>query len=71
MTKPNRYLDNLTGIEREQLREGQRKLERKRWDREHFSDGTPVAIYEQDAKYHKDNTDTCALLEALNVEHTK
>ena len=68
MTK---YLDGLTGIEREQLQAGQRKLERKRRERDYFSDGTPVAIYEQDARYHRDSTDTYALLEALNVEHAK
>ena len=36
----------LTGIERQQAEEAQAKLEQRRWERDHFSDGVPVALYE-------------------------
>ena len=32
----------MTGIERKELEEAQAKLERRRYERDHFSDGSPV-----------------------------
>lgn len=36
----------LTGIQRHQAEEAQAKLKQRRWERDHFSDGVPVAVYE-------------------------
>ena len=35
-----------TGIERQRAAEAQAKLQQRRWERDHFSDGVPVAMYE-------------------------
>ena len=35
--------NDMTGIERKQAEEAQAKLERMRWERTHFSDGSPVS----------------------------
>ena len=34
----------MTGIERKELETAQAKLMQKRWERDHFSDGTPVTL---------------------------
>ena len=38
--------DQLTGIQRQQAEQAQAKLQQRRWERDHFSDGVPVAMYE-------------------------
>ena len=40
----NKYRED--GIQRHQTEEAQRKLEQRRYERDHFSDGAPVAMYE-------------------------
>ena len=44
MTKLSDY--HQTGIERQVAEEAQAKLEQRRYERDHFSDGAPVALYE-------------------------
>jgi hypothetical protein len=34
----------VTGIERKQVEDAQKRLEQRRWERDHFSDGTPVTL---------------------------
>ena len=41
----------MTGIELHELEAAQAKLERRRWERDHFSDGTPVALFAGLAPY--------------------
>jgi hypothetical protein len=44
MTKLSNY--HQTVIERQVAEEAQAKLEQRRYERDHFSDGVPVASYE-------------------------
>ena len=35
----------VTGIQRHQAEQAQAKLQQRRWERDHFSDGVPVEMY--------------------------
>ena len=50
--KTTRSVAMLTGIERKQIEEAQARLKRRRYERDHFSDGSPVTLSEAFAPEH-------------------